>query len=303
MRVPPPLWRIHSPMNGLCLSHPESLSTAASSGAQASPFAPASRPSMTSGNAMGSHRASRQDLSQYLGTVCTPDACSADPNEDFASPSVVQQCRTDIPHQTVHSGLPSTSTSSGDCRAGQSDPLPRRAALCLAATRDRDQGLQQDLGAQHANVEAATEVMPLYAFPCAPAIAFQPVQDTSAFVGLLQPQVCVLDPFVKPGTCSVADVSRAKSFQKLEIGCPVLPSLGSAGHHRGSCKPCAFGSERCRNGANCEFCHICKPIEKSKRGRWILKRRKQAQELQTEVSDLQSILRINFDQTTCVGMA
>lgn len=68
-----------------------------------------------------------------------------------------------------------------------------------------------------------------------------------------------------------------------------LPSIGSAGHFRNLCKPCAFGIEKCRSGESCEFCHICKPVRCSKRGRWILKRRRLPQELQSDLSNLESL--------------
>eukprot|EP00930_Biecheleria_cincta_P058127 TRINITY_DN4397_c0_g1_i1.p1 TRINITY_DN4397_c0_g1~~TRINITY_DN4397_c0_g1_i1.p1 ORF type:complete len:211 (+),score=40.68 TRINITY_DN4397_c0_g1_i1:104-736(+) len=48
---------------------------------------------------------------------------------------------------------------------------------------------------------------------------------------------------------------------------PMPPSLGSAMHGVGLCKPCAFihKAEGCHNGAQCEFCHLCEPGEKKKR--------------------------------------
>jgi len=45
-----------------------------------------------------------------------------------------------------------------------------------------------------------------------------------------------------------------------EGGLPGFPSVGSAGHHLGMCKPCDFvhrGS--CRTGFACKFCHLCGP--------------------------------------------
>jgi len=45
-----------------------------------------------------------------------------------------------------------------------------------------------------------------------------------------------------------------------EGGMPGCPSVGSAGHHLGLCKPCDFvhrGS--CRTGFACKFCHLCGP--------------------------------------------
>mmetsp|Transcript_88393 Transcript_88393/g.175752 ORF Transcript_88393/g.175752 Transcript_88393/m.175752 type:complete len:246 (+) Transcript_88393:67-804(+) len=51
-----------------------------------------------------------------------------------------------------------------------------------------------------------------------------------------------------------------------ELGSPELPTVGSAGHHSGSCKPCAFAHTKgCENGANCAFCHLCGPGEKKRR--------------------------------------
>jgi len=66
----------------------------------------------------------------------------------------------------------------------------------------------------------------------------------------------------------------------------LLPSLGSASHSLGTCKPCAFVSRGCRAGADCVFCHLCPPSDR-KRGRWNLKRRKDHGELFHEAVVLQ----------------
>jgi hypothetical protein len=43
---------------------------------------------------------------------------------------------------------------------------------------------------------------------------------------------------------------------------PKLPSIGSAGHAFGTCKPCEFFHRtHCRAGENCKFCHLCGPGE------------------------------------------
>jgi len=45
-----------------------------------------------------------------------------------------------------------------------------------------------------------------------------------------------------------------------------LPSAGSALHHEGRCKPCAFlHTKGCGNGLNCTFCHMCGAGEKKRR--------------------------------------
>jgi hypothetical protein len=54
-----------------------------------------------------------------------------------------------------------------------------------------------------------------------------------------------------------------------------LPSVGSALHAEGTCKPCAFvHTKGCENGTQCEFCHLCDPDEKRNRqkARWEEKR-------------------------------
>lgn len=48
-----------------------------------------------------------------------------------------------------------------------------------------------------------------------------------------------------------------------------LPSVGSAGHAHGSCKPCAWihKPSGCTNGYNCRHCHLCPPDEVKRRKR------------------------------------
>lgn len=45
------------------------------------------------------------------------------------------------------------------------------------------------------------------------------------------------------------------------------PSVGSAEHHLGVCRPCDFASRgvECRVGATCQFCHLCGPGERKQR--------------------------------------
>jgi len=49
-------------------------------------------------------------------------------------------------------------------------------------------------------------------------------------------------------------------------GSQELPSIGSASHGTGTCKPCAFlHTKGCGNGFTCNFCHLCGPDEKRQR--------------------------------------
>eukprot|EP00446_Apocalathium_sp_SHHI-4_P015044 CAMPEP_0177204000 /NCGR_PEP_ID=MMETSP0367-20130122/28112_1 /TAXON_ID=447022 ORGANISM="Scrippsiella hangoei-like, Strain SHHI-4" /NCGR_SAMPLE_ID=MMETSP0367 /ASSEMBLY_ACC=CAM_ASM_000362 /LENGTH=340 /DNA_ID=CAMNT_0018652663 /DNA_START=61 /DNA_END=1083 /DNA_ORIENTATION=- len=49
-------------------------------------------------------------------------------------------------------------------------------------------------------------------------------------------------------------------------GSEELPSMGSAEHVIGTCKPCAFFfTKGCENGLTCRFCHLCGPEERRRR--------------------------------------
>jgi len=53
------------------------------------------------------------------------------------------------------------------------------------------------------------------------------------------------------------------------LGSPEMPTLGSAGHGLGECKPCAFfwKAQGCGNGVQCSFCHLCDSGEKKRRAK------------------------------------
>lgn len=54
------------------------------------------------------------------------------------------------------------------------------------------------------------------------------------------------------------------------------PSVGSAQHHLGRCKPCAFvHTKGCENGRNCVFCHLCNQHERHRRKKVIKARRQE----------------------------
>jgi len=48
-----------------------------------------------------------------------------------------------------------------------------------------------------------------------------------------------------------------------------LPSVGSSGHHAGTCEPCAFLYKKtgCGKGTFCDFCHVCGPNVRQQRRR------------------------------------
>mmetsp|Transcript_57737 Transcript_57737/g.114545 ORF Transcript_57737/g.114545 Transcript_57737/m.114545 type:complete len:168 (-) Transcript_57737:556-1059(-) len=97
-----------------------------------------------------------------------------------------------------------------------------------------------------------------------------------------------------PMTFQADIVHQVDAFFVLE-----LPSVGSAQHVRGQCKPCAHSwrPQGCFKGSNCEFCHICdetawrefrkKRISQQRTRRRCLKKRSGKQS-QSEESDLSS---------------
>lgn len=67
------------------------------------------------------------------------------------------------------------------------------------------------------------------------------------------------------------------ALKEPELGTPVLPTVGSASHRLGNCKPCAFAHTKgCGNGVDCQFCHLCEPGEKKRRQKEKFERRRQA---------------------------
>jgi len=46
-----------------------------------------------------------------------------------------------------------------------------------------------------------------------------------------------------------------------------MPTIGSAQHYAGECKPCAFfwKPSGCSNGVQCTYCHLCDPSERKRR--------------------------------------
>jgi hypothetical protein len=86
-----------------------------------------------------------------------------------------------------------------------------------------------------------------------PAVSSAPRTNSSAALGAdaveQKPIICLANALAEP-----------------ELGSPELPSVGSAGHRWGACKPCAFLHKRgCENGLQCDFCHLCDSGEKKRR--------------------------------------
>jgi len=82
-----------------------------------------------------------------------------------------------------------------------------------------------------------------------------------------------LVPEAQKSSASCSPTTPVKQVLRLgdvllqpELGTPMLPTVGSVGHRSGGCKPCAFAHTKgCKNGVNCQFCHLCERGEKKRR--------------------------------------
>jgi len=80
----------------------------------------------------------------------------------------------------------------------------------------------------------------------------------------------VVDPVLadsvgqKPRLLLSLDAAVPEAFV---LGSAEQPTVGSACHYLGICKPCAhaFSKRGCLNGVKCEFCHLCEPGELKRR--------------------------------------
>jgi len=116
---------------------------------------------------------------------------------------------------------------------------------------------------------------------------------------ICRPQpVCTPEDFGKPQTMSSAGASTACVLRLSEVipettgpsrgaasefpADMELPTVGSAGHFAGTCKPCAFfHTKGCRQGTDCEFCHLCEAGERKRRRKEKVAVIRQQRELDT----------------------
>lgn len=121
--------------------------------------------------------------------------------------------------------------------------------------------------------EALTSKIFVSQTPCTQPVPLHPF----SLIDSLQRNTCSLvshEPFVssleKPLSTSdgseLTDPAPFKTLQHVDLHSGQLPSLGSALHSNGLCKPCAFlHTKGCENQTTCNFCHLCEPGEKKRR--------------------------------------
>jgi len=72
-----------------------------------------------------------------------------------------------------------------------------------------------------------------------------------------------------PGPPATADAAPASAVPAHPLlGSPECPTIGSALHCQGACRPCAHAfTKGCATGIGCQFCHLCGPGELKRRQR------------------------------------
>jgi len=72
--------------------------------------------------------------------------------------------------------------------------------------------------------------------------------------------------------------------ETAELGSHSCPTLGSRGHTKLMCKPCAFVMKGCQSGADCKFCHLCEVGEKKRRKKEKVATRREVQRTRQPVA-------------------
>jgi len=76
----------------------------------------------------------------------------------------------------------------------------------------------------------------------------------------------ILQQSITQGSHEAIPLRLEDAVARTTTGSATCPSLGSAGHWLGLCKPCDFfHRDRCTNEAACKFCHLCGPEECKRR--------------------------------------
>mmetsp|Transcript_68123 Transcript_68123/g.120243 ORF Transcript_68123/g.120243 Transcript_68123/m.120243 type:complete len:401 (-) Transcript_68123:393-1595(-) len=142
-------------------------------------------------------------------------------------------------------------------------------------------GVSQSIGSGLSSFMEEAEENPGSDFFSTPPPAYEPILPNLRFAGVPPPPPPMAAPglappqqlppamedFVPPPPPMQAPQLRiSEALPESSLGSAEMPTVGSAGHHLGNCKPCAFAyTKGCGGGVSCQFCHLCAPGEKKRR--------------------------------------
>jgi hypothetical protein len=115
-------------------------------------------------------------------------------------------------------------------------------------------------------------------------------------VGSVWPACQQPDEWSSLGRRGNAAATQEQVVQDDMVQSEALPSAGSARHHLGLCKPCAFVYLKgCRDGLECRFCHLCETGEKKRRKKERSAMRRATRERTEHVADTKDSYRRDLD--------
>jgi len=134
--------------------------------------------------------------------------------------------------------------------------------------------LRNDMVGQPAATSGTTVVCLSDALDCEPTGVAQGWPIESATL-----PAAVLSTDYKPVAVPIAPPPLSRAPGSAE-----LPSIGSAAHEQGRCKPCAFfHTKGCEIGPTCSFCHLCGVDERKRRRKETTEQRQVAREARKAV--------------------
>jgi hypothetical protein len=211
---------------------------------------------------------SKQDISQRVHSRSTSPGSNHSelPEYDYPTPIFVRNTFLDTPvvrplsldefvQERRIQSCPLEALGSPDSEAQEEAPV-QRSSFSRAATLSST-----------ALTAAANDA----AFAASRAVSsfrdwWNPVEAISLPAGSLSPDSGHEAPTDVAGHNTSQVICLANALVEPELGSIELPTVGSAGHKWGACKPCAFLYKRgCQNGVQCSFCHLCDSGEKKRR--------------------------------------
>mmetsp|Transcript_145165 Transcript_145165/g.404529 ORF Transcript_145165/g.404529 Transcript_145165/m.404529 type:complete len:385 (+) Transcript_145165:65-1219(+) len=212
------------------------------------------KPSMPEGTGSLGAPCSEDDLAWSVpgaGTMAGKDSCSSLRDHALKSP---------------------VSTSAGSLSTSDAEDVPQ-AAADFAAGLDAEHIAAHSRMAMFSEASAAPGMIAVQSMP-PPTFGVLRLSDVLAQLRPGSPMGSPYDPVAAPPQPAAALAVAAPAVLRLEdalgraqLGSPELPTVGSAGHHAGQCKPCTYVWRKagCHNGVGCIFCHLCEPGELNRR--------------------------------------
>jgi len=131
-------------------------------------------------------------------------------------------------------------------------------------------------------------------------VCTQPVQSVhphgfamaSIVLGPVERQDVLSPPLYEVGRVNMQHSWVPPPPARPALGSVELPSVGSALHLSGRCKPCAFlHTKGCASGLSCTFCHLCEPGEKK------LRQKEKVQRVRTAIRHKQTRKHVRDQET------